>query len=72
MIWAAMRSDPSVPRPIVIWEPETPVEKEELQKAVIKDNEVELQRAQAQQRKATEEYNQLKAIKRNSKGNPST
>lgn len=66
MIWAAMCSDPSVPRPIVIWEPETPAEKEELQKAVIKDNEVELQRAQAQQRKATEEgteeYNQLKAI----------
>jgi len=37
------------PTPIVIWEPETPAEKEELQKAVIKDNEVELQRAQAQQ-----------------------
>ena len=64
--WGAMCSDPSIPRPCIVWEPESQEQKNELQRKVIIDNEIAKERAEEKQRRAfihgIAEYNHIKKV----------
>ncbi|KAF2801988.1 uncharacterized protein BDZ99DRAFT_552320 [Mytilinidion resinicola] len=64
--WGAMCSDDRIPRPCIVWEPESQEQKDELEKKLIKDNEDAKERAERSQRNAniqgTWEYNHMKSV----------